>query len=79
MAPDQENPWDFVQSAFRRLADPDMDSVSPLSLDALMGGRPALLDKVPSTIHTVLYVQTAIYIMLPARQAILLNIRVSLP
>ena len=46
----QDNPWDYVQDAFRRLADPSMESGSPLSLDTLMSGRPALLDKVPSRI-----------------------------
>ena len=44
----QDNPWDFVQDAFRRLADPGADSGPPLSLDTLMSGRPALLDKVTS-------------------------------
>ena len=44
----QDNPWDFVQDAFRRLADPGADSGPPLTLDTLMSGRPALLDKVTS-------------------------------
>ncbi len=46
----QDNPWDYVQDAFRRLADPSMESGSPLSLDTQMSGRPALLDKVTSWI-----------------------------
>ena len=35
-----------MQDAFRRLADPSVESASPLSLDTLVPGRPALLDKV---------------------------------
>lgn len=42
----QENPWDFVQDAFRRLADGKTDGNAPLSLESLVPVRPALLDKV---------------------------------
>lgn len=41
----QENTWEFVQDAFRRLADGKPESLSPLSLELLVQGRPALLDK----------------------------------
>ena len=46
----QDNPWEFVQDAFRRLADPSVENGSSLNLDTLMSGRPALLDKV-SPLH----------------------------
>ena len=39
-----------MQDAFRRLAEPGVDTASPLSLDTLMPGRPALFDKVSSSV-----------------------------
>jgi hypothetical protein len=40
-----ETPWEFVQDAFRRLADNKPDRHSPLGFDLLAPGRPALIDK----------------------------------